>query len=132
MPSRGHAISRWILGTFFAVAGANHFRDPAAYLAMLPPWLPAQGPLVDVSGAAEILGGLSILVPRSRTVAAWGLIALLVAVFPANVNMAVRSTDAPDPHIATWLLWARLPLQAVLIAWVWWSALPDRRGPGSA
>ncbi len=86
----------------------------------MPPWLPWHQQLIDVSGAAEIVGGVGVLIPATRRAAGWSLIALLVAVFPANVYMALSVVD-PERQTATWLLWARLPVQAVLIAWVWWS-----------
>ena len=78
--------------------------------------------LVYVSGFFEILGGIGLLVPATRRWAAWGLVALYVAVFPANVNMAVHRIGFDGP---SWVLWARLPLQAVLIAWAWWFTRPS-------
>ena len=111
---------RWLAAIFFAVAGIFHFLKPDLYLAIVPPYLPAPQLLVAISGAAEIAGGLGLLIPPLRRAAGWGLIALLIAVFPANIYM-VRH---PGPfHVATWLLWARLPFQAIFIAWVWFSAL---------
>jgi uncharacterized membrane protein len=85
-PLRG--ASRWILGVFFVLAGANHFRMPEVYLGMMPPWLPWPAGLSAVAGACEVLGGIGILLPRLRAAAGWGLVALLVAVFPANLNVA--------------------------------------------
>ncbi len=116
------AILRSLLAVFFIAAGANHFRDPAFYLAGMPSELPWRQPVIDLSGAAEILGGIGVLVPRTRRAAGWGLIALLIAVFPANVFMALRTADQPRGTVAEWALWARLPLQAVFIAWTWWTA----------
>jgi uncharacterized membrane protein len=72
-----------------------------------------------VSGVAEIAGGLGLLVPRTRRAAAWGLIALFIAVFPANVNMAVNELPLGTKTVPAWTLWARLPLQLVLIAWAY-------------
>jgi len=127
----GHAVSRWLLATFFIAAGANHFRDPAFYLPTIPSWLPLHQELVDVSGVAEIVGGIAALVPATRRAAGWGLIALLVAVFPANVNTALNHPQSPDRPLVEWLLWLRLPVQALLIAWVWWTLLagPRERPP---
>lgn len=75
--------------------------------------------LVFVSGVFEILGGIGLLYPFSRSFSAWGLIALFIAVFPANVNMAVNRIGFGRKPPATWLLWARLPLQGVLIGWAY-------------
>ncbi len=111
------AISRWILAVFFVAAGANHFLSPAFYLAMMPDYLPAHALLVEISGVAEILGGVGLLVPRTRKLAGWGLLALLVAVFPANIQAALHGIPGHDTR--PWLLWARLPLQAVLMWWVY-------------
>jgi len=112
-------IFRWILAVFFVAAGANHFRTPGLYIAMIPPWMPLPSALNAISGGAEILGGLGLLVPRTRRLAGWGLIALLVAVFPANVHVALLG-HMPGTNFSPAVLWARLPVQAVFIAWVWW------------
>jgi len=106
-------------------AGLNHFRVPATYEAMVPSVLPRADILVVVSGLAEIAGGLGLLHPRTRRLAAWGLIALLLAIFPANINMAVNHLPLGNEPVPTWALWARLPLQAVLIAWAWWVSYPS-------
>ena len=107
-------------------AGVNHFVSPEAYLAMMPDVLPAKLALVYVSGVAEIAGGLGLIHPKTRRWAAWGLIALLVAVFPANVNMAVNELPLGTTEVPTWALWARLPLQLVLIAWAYAFTRPER------
>lgn len=123
-PLNRRAVSRWLLATFFIAAGANHFRDPAFYLPTIPSWLPLHQELVDISGVAEIIGGIAALVPATRRAAGWGLIALLIAVFPANVNTALDHAQFPDrPPVVDWLLWVRLPVQALLVAWVWWTLL---------
>jgi uncharacterized membrane protein len=111
-------VMRWLLGLLFIAAGANHFRDPSFYVRMMPPYLPWHRGLVLVSGACEIVLGGLLLVPRYSHYAAWGLIALLIAVFPANLYMAMN----PDlyPRISPAALWVRLPLQGVLIAWAYW------------
>ena len=131
-PLRAVSVGRWILAVFFLAAGANHFRSPGTYLAMMPPGVPWPSALNLVAGAAEILGGLGLLLPRTRRFAAWGLIALLVAVFPANVHVALQGR-MPGFNFSPTVLWLRLPFQAVFIAWVWWAALarnsPDAR-PG--
>ncbi len=95
-----------------------HFRKPALFLKAVPPYLPYPMPAVLISGFFEILGGIGIALPKTRRAAGLGLIALLAAVFPANVYMAMDSARfAPIPLV---VLWLRLPLQFVLIAWVNW------------
>jgi uncharacterized membrane protein len=111
-------VMRWLLGLLFVLAGANHFRVPEFYVRIMPPYLPWPWELVAVSGVCEMVLGALVLVPRYSAPAAWGLIALLVAVFPANCHMALN-TDL-YPHFSPILLWARLPLQGVLIAWAYW------------
>ncbi len=113
-------IFRWLLTIIMVGAGANHFYNPAPYLGMMPEALPAPLALVYISGIAEVLGGLGLVLPATRKLAAWGLIALLVAVFPANLNMAINHLPLGTDSIPTWALWARLPLQLVLIAWAYW------------
>jgi uncharacterized membrane protein len=110
---------RWLLAIVMVAAGANHFLSPATYVAMMPAVLPWPLALVHASGVAEIAGGLGLLVPRTRRAAAWGLIALFVAVFPANVNMAVNELPLGTTTVPAWALWARLPLQLVFIAWAY-------------
>jgi uncharacterized membrane protein len=114
-------MSPWcvILAVLMVFAGTLHFVAPKGYIRIVPNWLPAPRALVIVSGAFEILGGLGLLLSATRAWAAWGLIALLVAVFPANVNMAVNRIGFGRKPTPQWLLWARLPLQAVLIAWAY-------------
>jgi uncharacterized membrane protein len=107
-------MARLLLGLFFLAAGSLHFLKPRPYVAIVPDALPRKLEIVYVSGAAEIAG---VLPDRTRRAAGWWLIATLIAVFPANVNMAVnadRFRAIPAP-----LLWARLPVQGLLIAWVW-------------
>jgi uncharacterized membrane protein len=110
-------MARLLLGAFFLVAGSLHFLKPEPYVATVPDALPRKREIVYASGVAEIAGGAGVLAGPTRRLAGWWLIATLLAVFPANVNMAVnaeRFRDVPEP-----LLWARLPLQGLLIAWVW-------------
>ena len=113
-------VLRWVLALFMIGGGVNHFLAPAPYVAMMPAALPWHLELVYVSGVFEILGGLGLLIPRTRRLAAWGLIALLLAILPANLNMAINHLPLAGRPIPQWALWARLPLQAVLIAWAWW------------
>jgi uncharacterized membrane protein len=114
------------MGLLYVIAGVLHFLAPDTYERIVPPQLPQPRLLVYVSGIAEIALGTGVLFERTRRHSAWGLIALLVAVFPANVYMATGDdfdlAELPaqlrDPREAA--LWARLPLQAVLVAWAWW------------
>jgi uncharacterized membrane protein len=111
---------------FFLVAGTLHFLKPEMYLQIMPPYFPAPQLLVVVSGIAEIAGGIGLLIHPLRQFAGWGLVALLIAVFPANIYML----QYPEQfHFAPWVLWARLPLQGVFIAWVWFVAIqrPPRK-----
>jgi uncharacterized membrane protein len=116
----------WLLAVAFVAAGINHFRDPAIYLAMMPPWLPKPELLVQISGAAEIAGGVGVLIPFTRRVAGWGLIGLLLAVFPANLYVAVAGLTELF-NVPRWVLWFRLPFQVVMIVWVWWVAISRDR-----
>ena len=107
-----------LFGLFFVGAGINHFLRTGFYLRMMPPYVPLHLAMVQTSGVAEIVLGVLLLIPRTSAVAAWGLIALLVAVFPANVQMALHPETFPEFRPA--VLWMRLPLQAVFIAWSFW------------
>ncbi len=118
--------SRYILAAFLILAGANHFRNPAPYLAMMPGWLPSHGALVALSGAAEIAGGIGILIPRFRIAAAIGLILLLLAIFPANLHVAIHGWPGTD--LPRWALWLRLPFQLALLAWVIFACPGLRKG----
>ena len=120
MNTLGTAL-RWLLAVFFVVAGVNHFRTPEIYFGMMPPWLPWPAALNAIAGGAEILGGVGLLVPQTRRLAGGGLIALLIAVFPANVHVALEGR-MPGTDFSPLVLWARLPFQAVFVAWVWWVA----------
>jgi uncharacterized membrane protein len=111
-------LMKWLLGVLFAVAGVNHFLNPAFYVGIMPSYLPWPLTLVYLSGVAEIALGVLLLIPRHQRIAAWGLIVLLIAVFPANLQMAKH----PElfPTYSPVALWVRLPIQAVLIAWAYW------------
>ncbi len=110
---------RRLPGPLFVIAGLMHFVAPKAYIQMMPRGLPAHRELVYASGVAEIAGGAALMHPRTRPWAGWWLIATLIAVFPANVNMAMHR-DRYAEHVPGGepALIARLPLQLVLIAWV--------------
>lgn len=116
-------ILKYALAVFFVLAGLYHFINPARYLTIMPPYLPWHLFLVYLSGFFEIVLGVMLPVAKLTRIAAWGMIALLVAVFPANIHMAVHTELYPDiPPIALWL---RLPLQALLAAWAYWHTRRD-------
>lgn len=112
-------IFKWVLGLAMVGIGVTHFTAPRGFVKIVPKWLPAPGALVAISGVFEILGGVGLLIPATQVFSAWGLIALYIAVFPANVNMAVNQLQVSKKPIPVWTMWARLPLQAVLIWWAW-------------
>jgi uncharacterized membrane protein len=115
--------SQKALAAFFAFAGSMHFVIPRSYEAMVPPAIAARRrEIVAISGIAEIAGGLAIAHPRTRRLARWWLLALLLAVFPANVHMAVNPEQVRGldlRKVPRWALWARLPLQPLAMLWVW-------------
>ena len=112
-----------LLGVGFIFAGSMHFIQPHFYMRMMPPPLDQYAALlVNVSGVCEILGGIGVFIPATRRAAGIGLLALLIAVFPANIYMAVRWDLFTDIGPRTALL-IRLPIQAVIVAWVWWVCL---------
>jgi uncharacterized membrane protein len=115
--SRLQRTGKILLGAFFILAGIAHFVRPGVYLKIMPPYLPWPLGLVYLSGICEAGLGVLVLIPRYTKLAAWGLIALLIAVFPANVHMALH----PElyPPIPPAALWLRLPLQGVFIAWAY-------------
>jgi uncharacterized membrane protein len=118
---------RWLLTVGMVYAGLLHFTNPDPYVNMVPRALPAPLALVYVSGVAEILGGLGLIFEATRRAAAWGLVLLFIAVFPANVNMAVNHLPLGSRVVPSWALWGRLPLQLVLIVWALWYTRPPRR-----
>lgn len=118
----GITTSRLLLAALFSFAGAMHFVAPAPYIVIVPPWLPNAPLLVAISGVCEILGGLGVLLPHTRRLAGWGLIALLIAVFPANVQMLKLGYLSQATALWKAALWLRLPLQPLIIWWVWRAA----------
>lgn len=123
--------SRIVLAVLFVAAGVLHFVVPDAYARIVPPYLPAPLLLVYLSGVAEIAGGVGLLVERTRRAAGVGLVLLLLAVWPANLQMALDARAGDSSALAQTLLWARMPLQLAMIAWVLWAAEVRRRAtPG--
>jgi uncharacterized membrane protein len=123
------AAFRILLAVLLVIAGANHLRVPDFYLTMMPPYLPVPGLLILISGLAEMAGGVLLLIPQTRRLAAYGLIALLVAVFPANLHLVFHHDQPPWNTVPVWVLWLRLPLQLPMIAWVYVVALRRRAAP---
>jgi uncharacterized membrane protein len=124
---------RLALAALFITAGVAHFTHVEAFESIVPPMLPAARLLVWISGVFEILGGLAMLIPKTRQIGRWGLITLLIAVFPANIYMATAQVMPAGVEIAppAWALWARLPLQLALIAVVWWAGAPQHERAAS-
>ena len=122
-----------VMGPMYVVAGIFHFLVPGVYVQIVPPVFPAPLALVYLSGLAEIAVGIGLLIPRTRRYAAWATIALLVAVFPANVYMATSGVvvegipGGGDPSAL--VRWGRLPLQAVLVLWAFWYTRPSDIDP---
>jgi uncharacterized membrane protein len=116
-------LLRASVAAFFAFAGSLHFTRPRFYEAIVPPALQSRKKrIVAVSGAAELAGAALVVLPASRRFGRWWLIALLAAVFPANLHMAVNpdQIEGLDPRkLPRWLLWARLPMQPLMMVWVW-------------
>ena len=113
---------KYLLALSFVFAGTNHFINTAFYLSIMPPMLPAHLFLVYLSGICEIALGALLLIPKYSRFAAWGLIALLIAVFPANIYMAMNTELFPQFSPTGILL--RLPVQFVLIGWAFWYTRP--------
>jgi uncharacterized membrane protein len=115
----------YVMGILYVLAGVMHFIVPKVYARIVPPQFPRPVLLVYLSGIAEIVLGIGVIIRRTRRPSAWGLIALLLAVFPANVYMARRGMipdGIPDwaSDLARIALWVRLPFQGVLMLWAWW------------
>jgi len=116
-------MNRWqrfnllLLSMFYVAAGTNHFLMPEAYQPMMPPYVPWHSEMIFFSGVFEVLLGIFVIFPTTRSFAGYGLVLLLVAVFPANIHMALH----PElfPIVSPLVLWARLPLQILLIYWGW-------------
>lgn len=117
------AISKFVLALFMIGAGIMHFVNPEFFLKIMPPYLPFHKELVLVSGVFEVLLGVLLLVPASSRWAAWGIVALLIAVFPANLHVFQNQELIPAPPLVHLL---RLPMQGVLILWAYWYTRPAK------
>lgn len=114
-------ILLWLMAAFYVFAGVMHFVRPDYYMPAMPPYLPWHAALVFLSGVAEVGLGIAVLIPSLRRWAAWGIIALLIAIFPANIHIALYNVPMfGSPEGAGIWSWVRLPFQAVLILWAWW------------
>lgn len=115
------SVLLWIMAALYVTAGGMHFYRPDFYMPMMPPYIPWHAAMVFLSGVAEVGLGLGILFPTTRRFSAYGLIALLIAVFPANIHIALHNIPVFGASEGPGLLgWIRLPFQGVLIAWAWW------------
>jgi uncharacterized membrane protein len=125
-------IITWVVALIMIAAGTGHLIDPEPWMVIVPAPLP---PLAAVyaSGVFEILGGLGVLIPRTRKVAGYGLVALFIAVFPANINAWWNDLPMAGTVAPSWFHWIRLPFQAVLMYTAWWIAQPtSTHSPESA
>ncbi len=113
-----------IIATFFMAGGIAHFVAMDFFVQAMPAYLGYHVELVIISGIFEILGAIGILIPRTRLLAGYGLLALIVAVYPANINMALHPENHPD--IPTLFLYIRLPIQFLFFGFVWWAIKPER------
>ncbi len=116
---------RWLLAFAMVGIGIQHFTNPSPFEKIVPAYLPYPLALVYVSGFFEIAGGVGLLIPPVSRIAAWGLIALYVTVFPANVNMAVHDIKIPGLTYPSIFNWVRLPFQVLFVAWAWWFTRKD-------
>jgi uncharacterized membrane protein len=120
---------RALVALSFISVGCLHFSHDHLFVLLMPPYLPWHHELVWLSGVFEILGGIGLMVPQTRRFSAWGLLALLIAVFPANIHMALYSVELPVEFLpqSEFGRWVRLPFQFVFAGVVWWVGL---RKPG--
>ena len=113
-----------IISSFFLIGGIGHFVNAEFFMAIMPAYLPYHYELVIISGVFEILGAIALQIPKTRLIGAYGLIALCVAVFPANINMALNPEQFADIPVVA--LYIRLPLQVLFIWFIWWSVKAER------
>jgi len=130
--SKTKTVLLYVMSAVYCLAGFMHLLRPEFYVSIMPPGLPNPEWLNVLSGLAEITLGVFVLEPRVRFLAAWGLIALLIAVFPANVyvaleNVGVGGEPGAGNAIASWI---RIPFQALFIVWAWWYTRPEEGAQG--
>ncbi|MDZ7805889.1 MAG: DoxX family membrane protein [Gracilimonas sp.] len=116
-------LHRYLIGSLFTLAGILHFLKPEFFKKIMPDYLPWHKPFVLISGFFEIAGGIGLMIDSLQTYAAWGLILLLLAVLPANIEMFLKYYRKRGFTSFVWALLFRLPLQFVLIWWVYWAGL---------
>ena len=121
--SRLKTLALFGLAAFFINVGVDHFVNPDFYLNIMPDYLPLHLEAVYISGFFEVLGGVCVLIPRLRAAAGWGLVALLIAVYPANIHMALNPELFPE--IAVSLLYIRLLFQFIFIYWAYSATRPS-------
>ncbi len=114
-----------LLAVLMVLAGLSHFFADGVYFKIYPPMLPYPATMVYFTGVAEVLGGIGLLIPRINQAAAWGLAILFIAVYPANINMAVNHIHIDNIPDGNWFQAIRLPFQFVLIAWAYWLTQND-------
>ncbi len=120
MKEKVRTAARWLVTVGMVAIGITHFANPAPFMAIMPPFIPFHLAMVYLSGVCEIALGLGLVPEKTRVWASYGLIALYVAVFPANIYMAVAGISPTGEPIAPWIAWARLPFQPLLILLAWW------------
>jgi uncharacterized membrane protein len=118
-------ILKYLMAIFYVGAGVNHFINPDFYMKIMPPYLPWHSELVFLSGVIEVALGILVLIPKYTRLAAWGIILLLIAVFPANIHLALNPQIFPDVNPVVHLI--RLPFQGLFLLWAWWYTRPDSR-----
>ena len=118
---------KYLLAILMVVAGTLHFLNPQFYMTIMPPYVPFHLELVYLSGFIEIALGILLLVPRFSRLAAWGIVALLIAVFPANIYLYQHQELHPAPPMLHFL---RLPLQVVFLVWAYWHTRSSQVGKG--
>lgn len=111
-------ITLYIMASLYIIAGIYHFVNPKFYLKIMPPYIPWHKTMIYLSGAAEIILGLLLFYPTYSAFAAWGIVALLIAVFPANIYHLTSAKTGKG--IPIWILWLRIPFQGIFILWAWW------------
>ena len=116
-------IFLYVMSLLYILAGINHFLSAKQYVSIMPAWLPWHYPLVYISGVLECVYGFLLLLPSTRRIAALLIISLLIAVFPANIQMMINYYKTNNPYL--WLGIARLPLQFALIYWAYVYAKDD-------
>jgi uncharacterized membrane protein len=116
-----------LMSIFYIVAGFNHFKNPQFYLDMMPPYLPAHAVLNMLAGVIEIILGIGLLFVKSRRASAWGIIALLIAIFPANIYMYTNNISPGGTAVPEWAALLRLPFQLVFIGWAYVYTKPLKR-----